>query len=289
MLFNSSPILDAPTPPGELTGQELELGYWYFIHKPLFRKIITISLIVVTVAVWGNLVWRLTDYLMSTKQYEEMLSRLATDPVDLGGRENYKPQAMEIGTVQIAQASADTYDLTVLIKNPNTKWGLSEFGYKFIVDGEEFTGQSFLLPEESKYISVYGVRQNSVPTSSSLVIDNSAWVKVLPSDIVVRVPEFKINQEEVESVVIGNAQGLRLRANLENNSPYNFWEVKTTALLFRAGKLVAVADQKIKQMNAGSSRVVEFTWLNSFGVPDAMKIVAEANTFEPSNISAKRF
>ncbi|MEK7496815.1 MAG: hypothetical protein AAB657_02825 [Patescibacteria group bacterium] len=289
MLFNNSPISENPTPPGELTGQELELGYWYFIHKPLFRKIITISLIVLTVVVWGNLVWRLADYLMSTKQYEEMLNRLATDPVEVGGRESYKPQAVEIGSVQVAKSGTDSYDLTVLIKNPNSKWGLPSFDYKFIVEGEEFVGQSFLLPEESKYISVYNVRQNSVPANSSLTIDNSTWVKVVPADTVLRVPEFKISNEEIEAVTIGSAQGYRLRANLQNASPYNFWDARTTALLFRANKLVGVAEQKVRQINAGEDRVVEFTWLNDFGVPDAMKIVAEANTFEPSNISAKKF
>jgi hypothetical protein len=64
-----------------ISEQEFKLGYWFFLHRDLFKKIITWFLAVVVLAVWGYSAVKWVQVLATNKSHEQMLISLSETEV----------------------------------------------------------------------------------------------------------------------------------------------------------------------------------------------------------------
>ncbi len=253
--------------------QEFNLGYWLFLHRELFKKILTGALIIVAVAflAYSSIKW--IGYLASTKAYNEMLFSLTNSEINYQSwHEKNKPLAIEIIGV-VAVPMGQTYDLVAQIKNPNLQWAISSFDYNFQVNGQtKARGNSFILPLEEKFVFVRNVVLENSLANFSLSLDNINWYRIkdlknfpLPNFI-----SAKQKIEDLYTLTEGQANGTRLTFDLTNNSPYSFWDVRVVSLLLSGNQVRAVGVKEIRSVDANETVQLKFDW------PEAMSGLTNA-------------
>ncbi len=255
------------------TDQEFKLGYWLFLHRELFRKILIGALIMVAAIFLGYSSIKWVSYLASSKAYEEMLFSLTNSEINFQSwHEKNKPLAIEVMGV-VAVRWGQTYDLVAQIKNPNLQWAISKFDYNFQTNGQaKGEGSSFILPREEKFVFVSNVALDSLSANLSLSLDNIIWYRIKDlKDF--PLPNFVAAEQKIEDLFTltdGQANGTRLTFNLTNNSPYSFWDVRIVSLLLSGNQVRAVAAKEIKSFDSNETVRLKFDW------PEAMSGLTNA-------------
>ncbi|MFA4936668.1 MAG: hypothetical protein WC575_00020 [Patescibacteria group bacterium] len=264
--------------------QEFKLGYWFFIHRDLFKKVIISLLLLIILSFGGYGIIGLIRYLATTRAYNQMLVSLTENNVDTSFWK-IKNKAEEIQVIKVqAIALGQTYDLVAEIKNPNLRWSVTSLDYRFLVDGQELaTGSSFILPLEEKYITAYNIRLNNNYKDISLVITENRWQR-LRDFKEFPILNFIMTGQQVEDINLtsqGAQQGTRLAIDLTNRSAYSFWQVNITALLKSGNEIMAVASKAITSMESGQTQTVEFFWPQSYHNISEVIIKPEVNVLDP--------
>ncbi|MEK7178597.1 MAG: hypothetical protein AAB721_03005, partial [Patescibacteria group bacterium] len=97
---------------------------------------------------------------------------------------------IEVIWSQAFVAGPDLYSVAARIRNPNTNFGASSFGYTFYLYDSNgmllttssglsaLTGESFIWPGESKYIIFGGVNLTKAPVKTLFKLGQPAWREV---------------------------------------------------------------------------------------------------------------
>jgi hypothetical protein len=177
----------------------------------------------------------------------------------------------------------DVYDIAFEVMNPNNEYGASRVRYDLILDGlagrvYEKEHTFYILPGQSKYVIVPGVRTNGVVVNGRIRIKMVDWAGYNPVGTVA----FALRSEEH---VIG-LNGPELKATIINQSDFDFNEVEVRVVLRNGdGDIIAVNATPLRTMLAKSERFFLMTWPNDIeGFIDArVDIESDTNLFENSN------
>jgi len=104
----------------------------------------------------------------------------------------------------------NTMDIVGIVKNPNKKYGLREFEYKFILYGSnkekyEINGRSFILPMENKYIIEQNKElPNFVISDSELKIyfDERNWEAINFEPIKITLLNYSVENNEFKGEIL---------------------------------------------------------------------------------------
>lgn len=184
------------------------------------------------------------------------------------------------------------YDLFGEVSNPNDDFGSGYFIYEFRIEDlsgailNKFSGKSFILPGEKKYLVVTNVPSEAVPGGIGLVINEVKWEEFVNYEK----PQLKIinrNYQETNSGV-GFSEVFGL---LKNESPFDFSTIKINIILKDfAGKVVALNSTIINTVKTGESRDFKAIWLNKFsGEVENMELQAEVNVFNSESFAKRYF
>ncbi len=270
----------------DLSNNQLKLGYWYFLHRDFLRHTgYAVAFGMVTI-IWAFAGWKFVDWYSSRQAEEESLKLLVSSSVNIEEyRQRNAPVPPELGVVTAVPTSDGKYDLVAQIKNPNLKWGITELPYTFKVDGQEVNGVGFLLPLDDKYVVSLGVELSSQPRQVSLIIGDIKWQRIRDFKTFTS-PSFEVTEENFDKVSSSTGLTGRLRFNLNNTSPYNFYEVGVTVVLTTAGSIQAVGKQVITDVKSNAPRQVEFFWPGNLPSVDHMIVKPEVNVLN-SNVLKK--
>ncbi len=246
---------------------EFKLGYWFFLHRDLFKKIVIGLLILVILIFSGYSLVGIIKYLATSKAYDQMLVSLVEDNINTDAWK-FKSSAQEIQVLKVQVIPlGKTYDLVAEVKNPNLRWSASDLNYQFIVDGQEVAaGSTFVLPLEEKYITAYNIELGSNYKEVALAVTDNKWQRIRDFKEF-PVLNFIVTDQYVEDISLtsqGARQGTRLNIDLTNRSAYSFWRVDVTALLLSGSQVMAVASKSITTMESGQTQPVEFFWPSSY-------------------------
>lgn len=183
------------------------------------------------------------------------------------------------------------YDLFSRIFNPNNDFGSGNFNYEFDLKDAggtslgKFSGESFILPGEEKYLVATNVPSGTVPSEINLTIQNVKWEEFVNYEK----PQLKIiNRNYLEtSSGVGFSEAFGL---LKNESPFDFSTIKINMILKdSSGKIVALNSTVINTVKTGESRDFKALWLNRFpGEVENVEFQTEVNVFD-SEAFAKRY
>jgi hypothetical protein len=183
------------------------------------------------------------------------------------------------------------YDLFSRIFNPNNDFGSGSFSYEFDLKDAagislgKFSGESFILPGEEKYLVATNVPAGTVPSEINLTIQNVKWEEFVNYEK----PQLKIiNRNYLEtSSGVGFSEAFGL---LKNESPFDFSTIKINMILKdSSGKIVALNSTVINTVKTGESRDFKALWLNRFpGEVENVEFQTEVNVFD-SEAFAKRY
>lgn len=261
----------------ELSDRELKFGYWYSLHADAIRKIWLGILIFTVSIIWINFLWQ--GYAWLSTPAAVVSPNLQVDFKTYQAK--HKPQSLTAGAVQIVK-SGTSYNLAALVQNTNSEWAATSFHYSFIINGQSFEGNQFLLPGSQTWIAHYGLELSNEPKEATVEISAVQWKRIVDITKLPK-PELQLEDQQVvfDSTRSTTARGMHLYATLVNSGVYSFTDVKVTALLTRGNVVRAIATQYITPVEIGSRKKLEFYWPDELPA-DKAEIIPEVNVLDPS-------
>lgn len=199
-----------------------------------------------------------------------------------------EPQPLKIVDVMILGGSDKRYDFVVSVENPNAAWMLRSIAYQFLSEG--ITGdvqQSFVYPEEKKYLYDLGVEIASRPKDVSFVIVKTEWLRVADFSEYF-LPRYNFPVEDMSLMSVKTLKtsptggGVRLSFYGTNRTSFDFWRIGWTAVLKRGGKVTAVNYVELDNFISNEKRDVSLSFPRVFTTNVDIDIFPEVNIYDPT-------
>ncbi len=258
---------------------------WVTEHRPGLRRAGVVLLVVATVAAVGFAA--LTVFRFVSQPWAGALidDRLApvVDPASLAAHE---PSPLEAGEVAVVTVGSKTYDLAVLATAPSDNWYLESVSYRFDIDGEPSDIQTTSFsPDEQKYLVLQGVATSSTTITTtgavSVVFDDYRWRRVtapMPE------PVFTVEADQLTPALDPTLPyKAAIDAVVTNDSLYNFWSVRVTAVLTVDGRVVGVDSIVRERFDTNTSESFEFRFTHAVPGGTQTSIQVEADYRNPDS------
>ena len=277
--------------PGGITTKKLNLGLWIVSHKRQFILGVTGVLIALSVVFYDYSIYSYIDYLYFGGKAERLaIEQMATvSAVDEVQRIKNAAKKLEESSPQVF-LNNDKYDFLAKIKNPNTNF-FANFNYCFNDGSVELAcGSTFILPDETKYVTIFSNELKFKPVNLSIVIKDVTWQRL---DLH-KYPDWKGYSASHLNFIVENAafktsetSGLSEKIGLDildfditNQTAYNYWEVPVSIILMASGNPVAVNHYSLSEFISGSKRSVHLSWPDSIPKPDQITVVPNLNILD---------
>lgn len=217
------------------------------------------------------------------------------EEVDCGGScpvcELMEIKEIEVLRIEAVPGGAGFYDIVAQIKNPNQNYGSGKLPYQFnFFDGQnhligKFVGESFILPNQTKYLVRLKLKTTAFLDRAKLVFGDIGWQKLddyQPPQLVVQQKEYlALGEEAVYS---------RAKAVIINKTNFDFDKIEIDILLFDASRrLIGLNTTEVRSLPAGQERGFSAAWFSPLaGEPSFVEIEAETNIFDTDNYLKKR-
>lgn len=116
----------------------------------------------------------------------------------------------------------NSLDIIAKITNPSQNYGLKKFKYKITLKGNEVksevTGESFIMPLETKYLTIVNKKKPDfeiISTNLEINFNKNDWTMIDPQTPKIEILNYQINNDLLQAEIINNDQ--RPFDNLELN------------------------------------------------------------------------
>lgn len=192
-------------------------------------------------------------------------------------------QDLKVDEKYFVYGSDNRFDVMAKITNPNDKYGVAKFNYEFkLIDQSGAvlsteTGESFILPKESKYIIGLNLYSSINPYTVEFSMGDLMWEEFLTYEE----PKLNIyskdyNEESDRNTVFGL---------LKNESYFDFNSLEVDIILRgRDGKPVALGKTEMRTIKSQEQRDFKLIWPYKFGNEvESVEVRAEADVFDSNN------
>jgi len=256
--------------PKEITLKELKKAKWYLEHKKEIKAAKTLILIILNLILWGIIIYQLVSYLKGTKDYEKMLSELASQRIEIL-KIHQKNQPIELSILkEFIVKSGTKQDQVVLIENPNEGWFVKEFNYD--------SKLSFILPSSQKYLYLPNQTTN-------IILNNITWQRVRPEKkpLLEILPQIKIENPQIFYLELeSNKRIPKISFSVDNQSIYNFWEFNLNIAIYKGKEVVGFKTIPLGKLKGGEKREIDFLWGESTEAPTHIDVKPDVNIFDPA-------
>lgn len=277
---------------GGVTLKKLNIGLWYLENREKFKKGLLYFLIGICVLAWGYIIVSVIYYFtFGMSKDNEMVRQIVTNGlVSHDVLLTKAAQDIAFGSPEVFDLDNGKYDFVTEIKNPNKDF-YAEIEYIYNADGQDIaSGKTFILPEETKNIILLGKALTYRPQKAMLKTSNIKWQRI-DKHIINDWEDYKnshlnISVENVSFVGsrdsgILQAAGLNnLEFDVANKTPYNYWQVDFSILLYSGDSLAAVNRYGLTEFMSGTSRKVKMSWPGTFNRITNIKIVPELDIMQ---------
>jgi|GEM_PF-4733643 len=269
-----------------LAEKKLKFSYFLVRHKLLSKKILIGFLISFNFVVYPILIYNFTLYLHRSKEIEKIMIELNERNIEFDViRKATAPLAPEIISTQAISVGEGKFDLICLVYNPNRNWFIKSLNYKFVLAGgfESKVYNTFILPEEDKFLISFGEKINSRTDQLSCEILQVNWQRMAANQHkLLNISEaFSFQNIEHVTALIDNG-GAISRFSFINSTVYNFWQIDFLVLLYEGDRVVGIEKTKIEKVISGEKREIKIIWLNSPPFVSRTIIKSEINFLDPS-------
>ncbi|MFO7807426.1 MAG: hypothetical protein R6V40_03330 [Candidatus Moraniibacteriota bacterium] len=213
--------------------------------------------------------------------------------IDCGGPckpcpENRTIKEIEVIDQEWANITGNKFDVAIEVKNKNSSLGAESFEYRaeFLSEGEVIKTsdwhQSFILPEDDKYVLIQNVSLPKGPDEINVKIKDIQWQEF--SDYAT--PKLPVVGNRFEGSSEDNYDLSRVVGTVLNESNVDFENIKVKALLrSESDELVAVNSQVINTVRAGERRDFKMVFSSDYYLSKVsdLDIETETNVFNSEN------
>lgn len=274
-----------------LSEQELQVASFWVEHKLLMRKTGYGALIGVSVLLWGFVLWSLLDaYAISWPREERIPRIINANQLTLEGLRAEAPKPIQSSDVNVFTTTENRKDFLAEITNPNETWA-AKFTYRFNLGGtstQERVG--YVLPNSQRYLTELGFAGGNAQTAR-LTIDNIEWQRVSPAmvgdsynDYAAQRIDFTFDDITYENnLALGESSIGQSHFTLNNHSPYGYWAVDLTIILYRADRPVGVTTITEREVKPGETRDITVNWFENITGVSKTEVRASVNILDPSS------
>jgi hypothetical protein len=183
----------------------------------------------------------------------------------------------------------DSYDIALRINNQNMNFGLKNFSYELIFKdsaGNEvgnYSGTSFILPAEKKYLVINGVKtnNNATPVSFDVKFGEQKWEEFKDS---FERPQLNIYSKRYNQISAG--VGNELFAVFRNEGSYDLNRVFISVILRNSqNKIIAVGSTEKNTLRSKEEREFRLIWPYPMeNETPNIEIEAYTNMLDPLNL-----
>jgi len=186
------------------------------------------------------------------------------------------------------------YSVAAKIRNPNTNFGANNFSYTFyLYDANEAllitsaglpaqTGESFIWPGESKYITLGGINLTKTPVKTLLQLGEPAWREVKNFSGV----DLTLGNINYGKGKIGSGKFFSVDFTSSNNTPYDLSKVYVSAVVLNKDELpIAAASTLLENLKSKEYRSSSIPWFSSFpGTPNRVDLSISTNLWDTPSL-----
>jgi len=190
---------------------------------------------------------------------------------------------------ELIEVRPNDYDFVAQVNNPNSLFGALRARYEMELQRQDgaslsrfapaMTGTFYMLPGQTRYVIISGLRSDSALTGAFINIIEVEWEKVQSFEEI----NFPVQRESYE-VINRNGVYSELEAVILNNSDFDFDRVEVGVVLFDDNNsIIAVNKTDIRTFISRTERSFQVSW--PVKLPEAAKQDIEilTNVFENSN------
>lgn len=273
-----------------MTEQELQLASWWVRNREGLSKFIRWTLIILNILFWGFVLWSLLDaYIISYPREARIPRIIAENQLAASGLRANTPQPLLPSDVTVFETSGKRKDFLVQLSNSNETWWAS-FDYRFRVgDLATDARKGYILPKSQRYLTELGSAIDTTSRNAQLVIENIQWHRVDPLAVDRDYAAFAANRLQFEftdttyrrDLTIGTQVVGQTSSTFSNPSPYGFWNVDITVILYRGTTPAGVTTIGKQQVAAGSSQPLIVNWFDNLSGITRTEISADVNILDP--------
>lgn len=281
-----------------LSEQELQLASFWVKHRLTLRRALYGSLIGINGIFWLFVFWGLLDWLAISYPYESRIAlHIATNQITESSLQASAPKPIQPSQVYVFGTTDNRSDMLVELSNPNPQWYAS-FDYSFNVGNAKTpVHHGYILPMSQRYLTELGFT-SSTGRTATLVVENLRWMRVDPAwvnrdyksfadshlNFSIKDPKYQHN------LVIGTQTIGQSTFDLVNNSPYGYWNVDLTVVLYRGSAPVGVTTITQHEVKPGSTTPIAINWYENLSGITRTEIRPSVNILDPQEyLSTERF
>ena len=268
-----------------LTVKKMNFGLWLSENRRRILRFFTIILVVLSAFF----------FIYSSYYY---IIYFITGESDIGLLDNpinyprTSSEELNIAPVQVLKAG-DLIDLAVQLKNVNSNFSAS-FTYCFIQgDNQEFAcGGGFILPSQTKYLLALGQSLKDPNSRPAFKIKDIFWQRVNLHTI----PDYSSFSTQrlnfsIQNLIFSNSSrsGLsdkiflnNLEFDINNQSPFGYYEVPLNILLYSGSELVGVQRYLLNDFLAEEKRHIDISWSGSLPMITKTEVQPDINILDES-------
>ncbi len=281
-----------------MSDQELQLAGFWVRNRILLRQILHGSLIALNVVLWLFVLWGLLDWLAISYPYESRIPlKIATNQITSESLVAAAPKPLQPSQTYVFDSTGGRRDMLAELSNPNAQW-YAAFDYRFDIAGLQTPlRQGFILPQSQRYITELGFA-SSTGRTARLIVDNLHWMRIDPAWVDRDYKSFAesrlafdfLDIKYTRDIIIGTQTIGRTDFTLVNNSPYGYWSVDLTVVLYRGSVPVGVTTITRNDIKPGESTPVSINWYENLPGITRTEIRASVNILDPeAYLSSERF
>ncbi|MFA5127344.1 MAG: hypothetical protein WC465_05120 [Patescibacteria group bacterium] len=251
-----------------LTPKELERGYYFLAHRALFIRLFWILGILSLVIIYGILVFNLVKYFRGPT-WSELAQNITSNSNWASYHAARAPENIIVGPVRVLPVGDDLYNFVAIVENPNEKWILPQFDYRFIIQGQPLpVEQAFLNAQEDALLLKIGYKSDLALSNLDVQLEtgNYQWYRLDSSITPIEWDVRDISWQPASNISV-DEKSIPLPATAtwqaQNLSLFDFWQVDWQVALFSGDTIVGVAAVTDRDFSAQQTKHLEAVWHNS--------------------------
>lgn len=243
-------------PTGELNSSELSYGMWYVGHRLLIYRLILITLISISVVLWGYSLVRWGVFFLNWQNDTLIAKQLTIAPNYTLLAKHFAPAQLQVLTTALLPGGVDKYDAVADVVNTDPNF-IAEVEYHFIV-GSVATSKrtTVLLPGENRPVVELGLGAVDSASEVSFQITNIWWQRVNAHEVAEPVEwqadrlNFSVASTTYSpgQAVIEGLKVNKIAFELTNGSAYGYIQPHFYVGLYDGGVLVGVVPLTLSQL-----------------------------------------
>ena len=265
------------------------LGLWLLEHKRHLIIVIISLLGVGSLLLYSFFFYNLFDYIRYSKEQRLSMEELSMLNVGVGTTRNAIPLEVLEENFFI---HGDSCDFLVKVHNLNNNF-FAYLSYCF-EDGEDKLACSsdIIFPGEEKYFLIISSKLEKRPTSPKFKTTSLRWERVdirkYPNWDDYHNLRIDFDISDIKYTRTASTDGTyrdfnNLSFSIRNNSPYNYWELPLSIIMYSRGSIVGINKYRISEFRSKEYRNISITWPNSVSGVDEVKIIPNLNILDEDN------